>query len=119
MKMKILIMLLTVLMTTSIALAESEAVKGARKDFESFKKEMSIKMDDIDKQLNELRVKAGAKGGEVREKSIKELEDQRAKLKSELDSLNEDAKSNWKKLKKKLAASVDSLHAKAKKALQD
>jgi hypothetical protein len=117
--MKILIALFALWASFSIARADSETVKGAQKDFETFKQEMSAKLDDVDRQLAEMRAKAKAKGGDVQDKSIKELEVARVQAKAQMDAINDDTKSNWKSMKKKLAASIDSLHAKAKKALAD
>ncbi|MBK8205116.1 MAG: hypothetical protein IPK68_23425 [Bdellovibrionales bacterium] len=49
---------------------------------------------------------------------IKELEEKRAGIRAEVDSLKQDANVNFKTLRKKLGDALDSLHAKAKKALE-
>ena len=117
--MRNFILLLVASLAFSVAFAESETMKGAAKDYDNFKKEMSAKLAGVEKQLDELRAKARTKGNEARESSIKELEETRVQLKTEVDSLNSKAKSNWKSMKEKLSASIESLSTKAKKALED
>lgn len=117
--MRNLLIFMFTLICLSTSHAELETIKGAQKDFESFKKEMSLKLEDVESQITQLQENAKIKGDEVHQKYAKELADKRLKLKSEIDSLNNETKTNWTKMKKNLSESIDNLHAKAKKALQN
>jgi DNA anti-recombination protein RmuC len=94
----------------------SETVKGAQKDYETFKADMSKKLEALDKQIGELKEKAKT---EASEKSTKELEAARDKLKAKLDSLSDDAQDGWEKMKAGIAKSMDTLNKKVQKALKN
>jgi prefoldin subunit 5 len=101
------------------ALAASETVKGAKKDFAEFKETMGKKIDTMEKQIAELKEKAKQKGGEAHAKTVAELEASRDKLKSEFAELKEDSQEGWKGLKEKLSSTADSLNQKIQKALKE
>lgn len=97
----------------------SETLKGVQKDAESFKKEMSVKLEDVEKQLTELKNNAQTKGSEIREKTVTDLETTRAELRTKLENWDTKTQKNWKDFKKNFAQSLDSLNAKIQKALKE
>lgn len=97
----------------------SEAIKGAQKDYESFKKEMSNKVDSLGEEIEELKVKTKNKGHNLKQKTINEIESQRDELKESIDKIEDQSKTNWKKLKIKISKSMNSLNVKIQKALAD
>jgi len=97
----------------------SETVKGAKKDIESFKKEMAAKLEESEKRLKELRSKAAKKGDQVQDQTVQELEATQSRLKGELDTAKVEAKSNWAKFKSTMASSIEDLNAKIQKKLKD
>ncbi|MBK7842481.1 MAG: hypothetical protein IPJ71_02125 [Bdellovibrionales bacterium] len=116
--MKCLVLVLSVMFSVSFAFAELETVKGAKQDIKALKNEMLVKLNDVEKEIEELRAKVKEKGNQTLEETIKELEEKRTGIRAEVDSLKQDASTNLKTLRKKLGDALDSLHAKAKKALQ-
>jgi hypothetical protein len=99
--------------------AESETVKGAKKDMDAFKKEMSVKLESLEKQIAEIKTKAQAKGGEAKAKTVADLESARDSVKAKMAALSENSKDSWQSMKKSVAESVDSLNAKVQKALHE
>lgn len=97
----------------------SETVKGAKKDYQSFKNEMSAKLDSAELKLKELRAKAALKRDSTQDAAIAELEMTQAKLKSDLAEVKEAGKSNWSKFKAGFASSVDNLNTKIQHAVKD
>ncbi len=117
--MKLMFVALSLIFSASLAHAELETVKGAKQDIEALKQEMSVKLGDVEKEIEELRTRVKERGDQALEKTIKELEEKRTGIRAEVDSLKQDASANLKALRKKLAVALDSIHQKAKKALQD
>lgn len=99
--------------------AESETVKGAKKDFESFKQEMGVKLEESQKKLDQLQEKAKEKGSHVKNETIEELRSNRDKLKVEYDNLKFEGQTRFQKMKASLSSSIDSLNGKIQKALKD
>jgi len=97
----------------------SEAVKGAQKDYEAFKQELSVKMESLDKEIESLKEKAKEKSTTIKNETLHELEASRADLKERINKMETESKSKWKSMKKGLSESFDSLHAKIQKALKD
>jgi hypothetical protein len=97
----------------------SETVSGAKKDIESFKEEMTLKLNSVEQELAELHNKTKKKGAEIQENTIKDLEATRDKLRKELNNIEDSSKDNWKKFKRDFAKSMDSLNSKLQKALKD
>lgn len=97
----------------------SETAKGAQKDYDAFKKEMSVKIDSIEKELEELKQKAKTKGTTVKEETIHDLETTRDELKTKMSELSDASKDRWKSMKRKISETADSLHSKLQKALKD
>lgn len=97
----------------------SETVKGAKKDFENFKTEMTTKLDKVEKELMLLKAKAKNKKNEVQEKTIAELEENRTQLKNDLDKLKSDGSDGWKKIKTGIADSFDKLNSKIQKVMKE
>jgi hypothetical protein len=115
--MKLLILALAILFSAAGVRAETETSKGAKNDYQQFKADMNAKLDELDKKIADLKVRAKTKGEAAKENTAAELEADRTKLKNELDEMESSGKSNWKTLKSKLAKSLDSLNARTQKAL--
>lgn len=96
----------------------SETVKGVKADIESFKAEMSQKLDKVEEELVELRAKAKEKGSDAKEDVIADLEKSRDRLKSELEKVDDKVSENWKKFKENFAKSLDNLNSKIQKSLK-
>lgn len=97
----------------------SETVKGLHKDYEAFKKEMSEKVDLMDKKIDELKTHVGQKGHKIKSETVKEYETTRDELRGEIEKIEEGSKSNWKKVKKHISDSADSLNSKLQESLKD
>lgn len=104
---------------SALSATASETVEGAKKDYESFKQEMSIKLDKVENELAELKTKAKQKGSDAQDDAIVELEKTQAKLKAELVEAKQATNKGWKNFKVKFAASVDTLNSKIQKKLKD
>lgn len=109
---------LTVQTADSKAFA-SETVDGAKKDLESFKQEMSARLDKIEKDLDQLKEKTKTKSNTASEKSMKDLETARDQVQAKLNKLKDDGKDSWKKFKVDLSKSVDDLNHRLQEALKD
>lgn len=96
----------------------SETIKGAQKDMDAFKKDMSDKLDQVEKELKELREKTKSKGSMVQQNVIQDLEKSRDQLRSELNNIEGKSKDKWKQMKKSLSETFDSLHSKVQEALK-
>lgn len=101
------------------SLADSETLKGAKKDFTVFKEEMSEKLSKVETKLTELKDKGHKNSSEASKKAITELEETRDKLKKEIVELKDDSKESWKSFRKSLATSLDSLNTKIQSALKN
>ena len=97
----------------------SETLKGAKKDIETFKTEMNVKLEKVEKELMLLKAKAKNKGSEIEQKTANELENTRMQLKKELSEIKDDSHDGWSKLKSNLAESFDKLNTKVQKALKN
>ncbi|MBC7466467.1 MAG: hypothetical protein H7256_10790 [Bdellovibrio sp.] len=97
----------------------SETTKGMKKDYESFKTEMSAQLDSVERQIEDLRLKAKQKGSSTQEETAASLEKTRAKLKAELASMKDNGKDGWSSFKKSFAESVDKLNTKIQTAVKD
>lgn len=97
----------------------SETMKGAQKDYETFKQELSSKMDSLDKEIERLKAKTKEKGVTLKGETIEELEKYRTELKAQILEMETKSKSKWKTMKKSLSESFESLHAKIQRALKD
>jgi len=116
---KFILLLFSFVTLLHFSATASETVKGAKKDLENFKTEMTTKLDKVEKELMLLKAKAKNKKDEVKEKTITELEENRAQLKSDLEKIKEDGSSGWKKLKGGIADSFDKLNSKIQKAMKE
>ena len=115
--MKYILLIFTIAL--SLNLFASETSKGAQKDYENFKKEASVKLDMIDKKLQDLKEKAKANGTDVKNKTIQDLEQAKVTLQSELDEAKANSSSKWKSFKKSFSKSVNDLNEKIQNALKD
>lgn len=97
----------------------SETTKGMKKDYESFKTEMTVQLDSVEKQIAELHAKAKQKGSSAQEETAASLEKTRAKLKAELASMKDNGKDSWSSFKKSFADSVNKLNTKIQTAVKD
>jgi Skp family chaperone for outer membrane proteins len=116
---KMMAAILTVVLLIAYSGHASETVKGAQKDFESFKSEMSAQLDSVDHELADLRAKMKEKGSAAQDNSVKELEQTRARLNKELSEMESKSHQSWKDFKKGFAKSVENLNSKVQKALKD
>jgi gas vesicle protein len=123
--MKKLILSISILLTAYWAMASiaptfaSETVKGAEKDYQSFKEDMTHKLNDLEAQINEIKEKTKSHSSDVSEKTTHELESARDKIKAQLKDLKSDTDGSWKKLKKGIADSMNSLNEKVQKTLNN
>lgn len=110
------LVLLAIMMNPVIA---SETVKGAEKDLDSFKQEMSVRLEKIENNLKEMSAKAEKSGNSVYKDAVKDLTQKRDKLRSELYDLKKDSQGGWEAAKSKISSSLNSLNEKIQKALKD
>ncbi len=97
----------------------SETAKGAQKDYENFKIEMSAKLKSVEKQIIELREKVKRSGNAAQAEAINDLEATQSELKKDLANMKETSKTNWKQIKSSFAESLDRLNAKIQRAVKD
>lgn len=97
----------------------SETVKGARKDLDKFKQEMSVELQNIENKLKKLSEDSQKKGSAAYKKSVQDLIKSREKLRSDLYDLQADAKGEWKEAKSELSKSLNKLNSKIQEALKD
>ena len=97
----------------------SETVKGAKEDYKKFKKEMSIKLKEAEKKIEQLQAEGAEEVNEAKKETAKDLIVTKNKLKAELEDLKKDSKSTTAKWKADLAASINSLNDRIQKALKD
>ncbi|MCM2349399.1 MAG: hypothetical protein NDI69_05205 [Bacteriovoracaceae bacterium] len=97
----------------------SETVKGARKDLDKFKQEMSVELQDIENKLKKLSEDSQKKGSAAYKQTIQDLNKSREKLRSDLYDLEADAKGEWKEAKSELSKSIDKLNSRIQEALKD
>jgi hypothetical protein len=118
-KMKTLILTLgALILAATLHAADSETIKGAKKDLETFKKDMVVKLDKLQTQIETIKKQAHDKGDEAKDKTADELAATRDDVKEKVAKLSDDAGDDWQKMKKSLADSVDSLNKKVQKALK-
>lgn len=119
--MKVIQLVIGLVLTLTVASIShaSETMKGAQKDYEAFKQEMSAKLESLDKQIEVVKEKANQKTTTIKNETIEELEASRAEVKVKMEKMESQSKSKWKSMKRSLSESLDSLHAKIQKALKD
>lgn len=103
----------------SLQAFSSETVEGFKKDVVTFKQEMTLKLEKIEKEIEALKNKTKEKGESTQTKAIAELESARDKVKTEINDLEKTTESRWTKIKSKIAKSIDTLNTKAQKALKE
>lgn len=96
-----------------------ETTEGMKKDYETFKQEMSIELQKLDAKIDQLKEKSKIKADEAKTKAIAELEQSRDQLREDMNKLEQNTESSWKKMKKKMAASIDKLNKKTQKLLNE
>lgn len=97
----------------------SETVKGAKQDYQNFKKEMNVKLKDAEKKIERLRSEGVAEVNEAKKETAKDLELTKNKLTAELENLKKDSRTTTAKWKADLAASINALNERIQKALKD
>ena len=97
----------------------SETIKGAKKDLDQFKHEMSVELEKMEKNLKVMSEKAEKKSDTVYKDTLKEMTIKRDKLRVELNTLEADAKGKWKDAKTNISSSLNSLNERIQKALKD
>jgi hypothetical protein len=118
MKKLIFVTVLALALPASAAIG-SETAKGMQKDYDQFKKEMQVKIDEAQKKIDEIKAQGKESGHEAHAKAVHELEVTRDQLRTQLAEAKADSASKWAKFKKSFAESVDSLNSKIQKALKD
>lgn len=116
--MRSLFILMTSLLL-AVSSSASETTKGMKKDYETFKKEMSVKLDTTEKQIEQLKKDAKIKGNQTQEKLAQELEETKNTLRKQQEDLKYESESGWKKLKKSLSDAAEKLNQKVQEALKD
>lgn len=109
---------LTIALVYSAAQA-SETIKGAKKDYQTFKKNMEGQLEVADKKLEELKAKGVDKVDEAHKTTVSDLEATKSKLKLDLEKLKADGEKATKEFKSKLAESISSLNERIQKALKN
>lgn len=97
----------------------SETIKGAKKDLDAFKQEMSVELAAIEKNLKVMTEKAEKKSDVAYKDAVTDLTEKRDSLRSDLYDLDADTKGEWKKAKSSLSSSLNSLNERIQKALKD
>lgn len=97
----------------------SEALKGAKKDFQEFRTEMAVKLDILEAQLGSAKVAAQKKGDEAKIKTTETLQETRRELREKLDRAQVKGRKAWAKFKEDFATSVDHLNNKIQTNLKD
>lgn len=108
-----------ILFLAAVLSFSSETVKGVKKDFETFKQEVSVQLEETEKNLSELKAKAKTKSSKALDQTIKEVEATREELKAKLSDLKDDGKNGWKKMKAGIADSFESMNKKIQKSLKE
>jgi hypothetical protein len=116
---KLFIIISALFFAIAVHATESETVKGAKKDVESFKKEMNVKLQIAETKIAELKSKAADKSSKAKTTTIAELEASRDAIKAKMATLSENSKESWASMKKSMADSVNSLNAKVQNALKE
>ncbi|MFN7729514.1 MAG: hypothetical protein ACK5P7_10200 [Bdellovibrio sp.] len=96
-----------------------ETVDGAKKDYETAKVEMAAKLGALDQKIEELKASTAAKSTAAKEKTLKEIQINRDKLRADYELMKDATDSKWKSFKKRFAQSIDRMNAKAQRALKD
>ena len=96
----------------------SEAVKGAQKDYASFKTEMTAKLNQVEAKLEQLRVEAKQKGNAVEDKTVMDLEKSRVQMQEQLDHAQKTSSKNWDDFRQSFADSLDLLNSKIQTAVR-
>lgn len=108
--------LITLLMLISVqALADSETLKGARKDVQSFQKEMQVRLERLDQKIERLK----KEGGTQKTRAIQELESARDEVSKRVDEAAEASRGRWAKWKRQVSESVDDLNRRVQKVLNE
>jgi len=101
------------------AVNASEAVKGAKKDYQSFKQEMNMQLEQAEQNLEVLKAKSEDKLSSVQKAAIAELQATKENLKSRLENMKSESIKASRKVKADLASSISSLNERIQKALKD
>ncbi len=122
MKKIILISLMNSVFFFSFFAGALETSKALKKDYDEFKKEMSVKMDNLELKIAALKESAKVKADEAQTKALADLEHSRDIVREDLNKLETEiptkTKSNWRKLKSKMATAIDRLNNKAQELLK-
>ncbi len=95
-----------------VSTSGSETAEGLKKDIASFKKEASLKLDELDRKIAQLKA-------ESKVAAAHELEEARDKLRKSIEETQQTSQSKWSELKLAFARSLEVLHAKAQKVLKE
>ncbi len=109
---------ITLMIFLILPVSAMESVKGAKKDLEKFKQEMTLEFHQVENELKLMSEKAEKKSDAAYRASVKELTEARDKLRSDLDHLEADTKGKWKEAKNSISTSMAKLHAKIQQGLK-
>lgn len=101
----------------SFALA-LETPRAAKNDYAKFKQEMQVKLQALEVKIEKLKMQTKNSADEAQTKALADLEESRDQVSAELNRLEAETKSDWKKLKRRIAESVDRLNRKAQGMLK-
>lgn len=116
--MKKVFSLLSVMVLISLSSFASETVAGAKKDFEEFKKDLSVQIEQAEKKIQDLKLQSKEKGSAAQDKVLVELEEAKNSLKKQQAELKYEGESSWKRLKAGVSEAADKLNTKIQKALK-
>lgn len=97
----------------------SETMKGAKKDLDVFKQEMSLELKNIETNLKSMSEKAKSNSSASYKEAVKEITQKRDQLRSDLYDLQADTKGEWKQSKGKISTALNGLNERIQKALKD
>lgn len=110
--MKQIALLITTLTLMIASAFASETVEGVKKDYQTFKQEMSTKLEAMDQKIDQLKA-------ESKENMVKDIEIARDQLRKELNEAKETSSTKWNQFKKSFGQSIDKLNNKVQKALKE
>lgn len=116
--MKLLLAIISLSLIT-FAVNASETVKGVKKDYQSFKQEMNMQLEQAEQSLEVLKAKGEDHLNSAQKATLAELQATKEKLKSKLDSMVQESVKTSRKVKADLASSISSLNERIQKALKD
>lgn len=107
--------LIALLLFSSGAFADSETLKGVRKDVQTFKQDMQGRLEQLDQTIERLK----KEGGTHKTKAIAELESARDRVRKQVGEATSASQGRWAKWKRQVSESVDDLNRRVQKVLEE